>query len=321
MKVLINPGETKNVIATLAIGDDYYKSWEKYAFPTWKQYCERHGLGLIVFDADLIPKENKIWKKATWQKLLIGNTLRLNLPAVSNVCYLDSDILINYMAPNVFDFCRSGTIGLVSIRKNLPYPWEQVLRRMAFLRHNHYDKNYPLDSALVISLNRLYEYHGLAPQSDEACMGFFIFNVSEHAEMMSNWFSKYDRNIESITGGGDQTHLNFEIQNWGKVSWLDYKFQAIWPFEMAWKYPFLYDFGRNNKALIRECIEASLSTNYFLHFAGSWHESEMWKIGGVLESSGQKKKFEDYGAYEKLTLTGEPVGLIKPAPLKIKRRK
>ena len=298
------------MIATIAIGADYLKSWMKHAFPTWKKYCERHGLGLIVFDADLIPKSSKIWKKPTWQKLLIGETLKRELPDVRNVCFLDSDILANYMAPNVFDFYRSGTIGLVSLRKNLPYPYDQVMRRLAFLRHTLYDKKYPLDSALFISLDRLYGYHGLAPQADEACMGFFVFNVSEHAEMMSHWFAKYDRNMETITGGGDQTHFNFEAQNWGNVSWMDYRFQAIWVFEMAWKYPFLYGYSRKNRALIRECIEASLSTNYFLHFAGSWHESDMWTVGGVFEASGKRRQLEDFHEYEKLRLTGEPVGQV-----------
>ncbi len=312
MKVIINPGKSNNVIATVAIGDQYYEAWEKYAFPTWKKYCERQDLGLIVFDADLLSKESKTWKKPTWQKLLIGTVLKAKLPNVKNVCYLDTDILINYMAPNVFDDYDSSTIGLVSKRKKLPYPYDGVLRRIAFLRNHFYDKSYPLDSSLFISIEKLYEYHGLVAQNDEACAGFFLFNVANHAEIMLNWFAKYDQTIESITGGGDQTHFNYEIQSWGKVSWLDYKYQAIWVFEMAWKYPFLYDFGRDNKELIKECIQASLFTNYFLHFAGSWHESDMWKVGGVLEGSNEQKRFEGFSEYLKTPVTGEPVGQIKP---------
>jgi len=80
---------------------------------------------------------------------------------------------------------------------------------------------------------------------------------------MANIFSRYDRNVDSITGGGEQTHFNYEIQANAKVSWFDYRFQAIWVFEMAWKYPFLYDYGRNNNELIKQCIEASLFNNYF----------------------------------------------------------
>lgn len=312
MKVLIEPGKTKNVIATLAIGDEYYQSWIRFAFPTWKKYCERYELGLIVCDTDLVQKESNKWKKRQWQKLLIGEYLKHNFSTINNVCYLDTDILINYIAPNVFDFYNSDTIGLVSLDKNLPYSRNSVLRRIAFLRHNYYDINYPLDSALFMSLKQVFEFHRLEIQEDYACTGFFIFNVAAHSEIMSTWFSKYDCNIESITDGGEQTHLNFELQNWGKISWLDYKFQALWLYEIAWKYPFLYDFGRNQKVLIRECIEASLFTNYFLHFAGSWYESDMWKADGILESSHQQKKFEEFSEYEKIPVTGEPKGVIKP---------
>jgi len=312
MKVLIEPGISKNVIATIAIGDTYYDSWAKNALAGWKKYCHRHKLGLIVFDEDLIERDDKFWKKATWQKMLIGNFLEASSMDIENVCYLDTDILINHHAPNIFESYNNKNIGLVSVRNRLPYPYDEILRRFSFLRHINYDKNYPLDSAVFISLEQLYMYHSLPNQPDEACMGLILFNIKHHAEIMRNWFYKYDRNIESVSGGGDQTHANYEIQNWGNVQWLDYRFQAIWVREMAWKYPFLYDYGRNNPELIRECIEASLYANYFLHFAGSWHENEMWKIGGFFEGERQKKNLEDYQKYLDMPVTGVPKGLIKP---------
>lgn len=320
MQVLIEPGKTKDVLVTIAIGASHYSAWAEYALPTWRQYCERHDLGLIVFDADLISRDSKIWKKATWQKLLIGQTLQREMPAVRNVCFLDTDILVNYTAPNVFDGYDPTTIGLVSVHHNLPYPRDQALCHMAFLRNKYYDASYPLDSSLFLSIKRLYEIHGLPPQKDEACMGFILFNAHNHALVMSEWFAKYDREIVSVTGGGDQTHANYEMQSWGKISWLEYRWQAMWTYEMAWKYPFLYSTGRTDKKLIRECIEASLFTNYFLHFAGSWYESDMWKEVRVLETRDQREMFERYSEYAKTPATGEPVGSIKPT-FKYKRGK
>ena len=46
---------------------------------------------------------------------------------------------------------------------------------------------------------------------------------------------------------------------------------------MAIYYPFLYETKsiRNNE--ITKSIVASLKNNYFLHFAGTWHEGQMWK--------------------------------------------
>jgi hypothetical protein len=312
MKVIIEPKKNKNTIATIAIGKSHYRTWERNALPGWIKYCTRHELGLIVFDKDLIGKEDNFWKKATWQKMLIGNTLKSSSMEIENVCFLDTDILINTHAPNIFISYNNNCIGLVSLRKRLPYPYNEVIRRLAFLRHTYYDKNYPLDSALFMSLKQLYDYHGLPVQGDEACMGLILFNVRNHGEIMHDWFYKYDGGIQSVTGGGDQTHANYEIQNWGNVQWMNYRFQALWVYEMAWKYPFLYDFGRENTDLIRECIESSLYGNYFLHFAGSWYESEMWKIGGFFMEERKINNFQDYYEYFNIPVTGKAQGQIKP---------
>jgi len=312
MKVLLPLGSTKDLIATIAIGETYYSTWEKNALPSWIEYCKNNDLGLVVFDRDLISTNEKKWKKATWQKMLIGETLIKSGIDAKNVCYLDTDILINPFAPNIFDNYDTTTIGLISKRKNLPFPLEEVLRRLAFLRHTRYDKVYPLDSALFMSLEQLYSYHGLEVQADEACMGLIVFNVYNHGNLMRRWFDKYDKNVKSVTNGGDQTHANFEIQSWGRVSWLDYRFQAIWVYEMAWKYPFLYDYGRKDEALIRKCVEAALHQNHFLHFAGAWHESNMWKLGGFFSSDSEKSQLFKYHSYRQKELTGMPVGMVMP---------
>jgi hypothetical protein len=143
-------------------------------------------------------------------------------------------------------------------------------------------------------------------------MGLIVFNVDQHAGLMRGWFDKYDRDVTSVTNGGDQTHINYEVQSWGKISWLDYRFQAIWPYEMAWKYPFLYDHGREDEVLIRKCIEAALYQNYFLHFAGAWHESNMWKLGGFLSSETDKARLAEYHSYSNRPVTGVPVGFVRP---------
>lgn len=312
MKIVLPLENSRNLISTIAIGEEYYNSWEKCALPTWIEYCKINRLGLVVFDQDLISSDKKEWKKATWQKMLIGETMIKEGVDADNICYLDSDILINRNAPNIFEHYDSTTIGLTSIRKNLPFPLDEVQRRLAFLRHICYDESYPLDSALFMSLEQLYGFHSLPVQADEACMGLIVFNVANHTQLMRSWFDKYDRNVQSVTNGGDQTHINYEIQNWGKVSWLDYRFQAIWPYEMAWKYPFLYDYGRQDENLIRKCIEAALYQNHFLHFAGSWHESAMWKLGPFLNSSLEQHRLNLYKNYLQQQLTGKPVGMVKP---------
>jgi len=311
MKIISNLANYNNAIVTIAIGKKYYDSWEHYALPLWKQYCEKYNLSLFVIDQELISKEDEKWKKPTWQKGLMGNAIRREFPHVNNICYLDSDILINYTAPNIFDFHEESKVSLVSKRNNLPYNYESVLRRIAFLRHNYINNKYPLDSALFMPLDKVYRYHGLSTQNDEACMGLIMFNIEEYSDLFEEWFMKYPKDVNSITGGGDQTHYNYEILNHGKVNWLDYRFQALWVYEMAWKYSFLFDYGSNNNELIKECIEASLFTNYFLHFAGSWNETNMWMIDGILQGQHQQSKFERFNEYMETSVTGNPVGQIK----------
>ena len=306
------PGKTKNTICTIAIGSDCYNAWNEFAKFSWLEYCEKYDLGLLCFNEDLVDKNDQFWKKPTWQKLLIGKKIKKEKLPVKNICFLDTDIIISPIAPNVFDSYNTRSFGLVSLRKNLPFPYHEVIKRIAFFRNRFYDKKYPLDSALFISIEDLYKYHNLDVQEDEACMGFFIFNLENHSEIMEKWFQKYTKDIKSISNGGDQTHLNYEIQSTGSVDWLEYKYQAIWVFEMAWHYSFLYQQQPSNENLINLCIDNSLLSNYFLHFAGSWHESSMWKMRKNKNHKNLSNIANMFDEYLHTKTFGKPLGIIKP---------
>jgi hypothetical protein len=62
----------KDYIVTIAIGDKYLTDWKNFASPFWTNYCKKYDLGLIVIHKDLIEPNENTWKKATWQKFLIG---------------------------------------------------------------------------------------------------------------------------------------------------------------------------------------------------------------------------------------------------------
>ena len=81
---------------------------------------------------------------------------------------------------------------------------------------------------------------------------------------------------------------------------------------MANKYPFLYKEKDQDLSLIKECIEASLFTNYFLHFAGSWHEGKMWEQVKVFDTPESLDMFRAFGEYMKTPVYGKPLGAIKP---------
>ena len=101
MKILIESGDTFNYIATIAIGERYLKNFYRYAYPSWESYCRKFNIGLILFDHDLIDESSIVWKKATWQKLLIGKKLS-DRPEFNNICYLDTDLIISPIALNIF---------------------------------------------------------------------------------------------------------------------------------------------------------------------------------------------------------------------------
>jgi len=89
MRIYIKP--QKKIIATIALGKDYQKIWKKNIYPFWKIYCKIHNLGLVVFEEDLIEKNDIFWKKATWQRLLVGEKIKKKFPKVEDVCFLDTD--------------------------------------------------------------------------------------------------------------------------------------------------------------------------------------------------------------------------------------
>ena len=311
MKFVRKPVQSGNYLATIAIGERYEKNFYERPLPTWLDYCKKHDIGLIVCDHDLIDKNHSCWKKPTWQKMLIGNSLKKSGIAANNICYLDTDIIISPFANNIFDEYNEDKIGLVSKRTGLPYPLVEAQKRLAYLRKQNYDNNYPLDSSLFISIKDLYEYHKLKPQANEACMGLIVFNQKNHSDIMEEWFMKYDRNINSITNGGDQTHYNYEIQDKGIEQWMDYRYQAIWSFEVSWYYPFLM---RKNIdiLLLKQCLAGSLYRNYFIHFAGNWPESMEWekidKLNELIPLSDQL----EYTKYLNYECSGVPKGVIRP---------
>ena len=198
------------------------------------------------------------------------------------------------------------------MRTWLPFPHIELCRRMAFARNKYYSAEYPLDSALFINLTDLYASIDAQAQDDEACSGVFVFNIKKHEKVLSSFYQKYEKSVQSPTGGGDQTHFNYLVQSNNLQQWLDYRFQAQWTYEMAWKYPFLYSKFRNNHEVIKSCIEASLFSNYFLHFAGSWYESEMWEQVKVLDTPETLEMFSAFSNYLKTPVYGKPLGAIKP---------
>jgi len=57
---------------------------------------------------------------------------------------------------------------------------------------------------------------------------------------------------------------------------------------------------------------SSLFSNYFVHFAGPWHESQLWKNIDLFKGGFEIAMFNDFFEYLKMPVTGKPKGSIKP---------
>ena len=284
----------------------------KYAYHTWEMYCHRHDLGLILFDDHLISPDHPKWKKANWQKYLIPSAIVDAGLRVNNVCHLDTDILISPLAPNIFEQHLDDRISVISQFLRLPFERMEALRRIAFLRNRFFSSDYPLDSLLFASSEQLATFSSLPTQPDYACSGIFVFNVAFFRDLLSEFFHRYDKSVLTPTDGGDELYFNYFVQSNKFENWLEYRYQALWIYEAAMYYPFLYERKNFDLALVKKCIEASLFSNYFLHFAGAWHESKMWEQVKVFDTPESLEMFSAFDEYMKVPVYGKPLGAIKP---------
>ncbi len=275
--------KTKNYIAAIAIGSKHLKDWKKFTYPSWRAYCRRNNIGIMIIKNNLFDKKNFFWKKPTWQRLLIGQYIIENKLNISNVCVLDTDIFINYLSPNIFQKSNPKKISVVHLHKNLPYSHSdyKLRERLVYLRRFFLDRSYPLRSSLTASPIEIYKNYKLKNFTNNYfCAGVMVYNISKFSKLLFKIYLKYCSKINQKKYKGVEIPLNYELTKIvKKLHWLDYKFQTNWLYELADKYSFLYRVGKNYKQLKKYCAEEIILNSYFLHFAGTFKDAaKAWKI-------------------------------------------
>ena len=314
MSKIIRSSKSGNYLVFFATKKKFLDAWNKYTSISAILYAKKNNLGIILIDHELISKKNEYYKKATWQKWLIPNYIKENYNNIKNICYLDCDIIINPSAPNIFIKYDFDKILVTSVRNRMPYSFTEATRKISFLRKNFLKKNFPLNTSLIMTLDETYKHHNLPVLNDEFCAGFFGCNIKKFSTFFKNAFFKYKSPIWSVTGGGDQTHFNYEIIKSNNYEVIDYKYQTLWCYEVAVKYPFLYkNLKKNsvNNKLVTDCIISSLFSSYFLHFAGTWPDSKCFYNKKIYNSIFFKKYFYEYKDYEDKKIKAKPKGPIK----------
>lgn len=269
----------ENWLVTTAIGGDYLERWEGFARDTWLRYARRHGLGIAVAVSDLA-EEDELQLNGAWQKLLALRSLREALGRGARCAIIDTDVLVGDGAPNVFDAVAPGRVGIVSQVHGIPLNLSQINNRIAYLRATFVDPDFPLVSLLNASPNQLFEWAGLSPGFDNfACTGVIVADTESHKDAFARWYSEAPQTTEYLAlGDWEQTYLNHRIQQLPEVQWMPYQWQALWVFEVAAYYPFLY--SRDcPREVAQWCLSASLSRNYFVHMAGRWESALLEQRG------------------------------------------
>jgi hypothetical protein len=303
-------------LITLAIGAGYLERFERLSLPLWRIYAERNNLGLAAL---IEPYDDPGEKRFDWQKLLVGKALRSLTSDARRACFIDYDIIPNPFSPDIFFELDPGLVGFVSQRKSLPYGGvDDVLRRVAFFRNKSSRGEYPLDSYLTASPEKIFIDHGLSPYFDYGCGGLFMFDIYSHSAYLEGVFYRGQRGFGFEVNPGEEVYLNHALQSLNELRWLSYKWHAIWQFEMAWSYPWLYKKENQTIGKITDAIVSTISRVNFLHFVGSW-EKWAWEYCEFLSSPEVLIELEALAVFNRRRLESPSLGLIFPSDAKDRR--
>lgn len=304
--------DTSRVIVTTAIGGDYFSNWRRNSYSSWRKYAVDNDLGIVVILSRLITGPESEAKNASWDKLLAPQAIGSVFPSIQHICFMDPDIVISSLAPNVFDLSSEGRYCVVSQERNLPFPIKEVRKRVALLRRHFYDPEYPLDSILQASAEDTFRLQGLPTHSDYFCAGLIMLDRS--------LFDDLAECHSSVSIGGALSAVSWEepfVNDWIQSrphSWMPYEYQAIWLFEVAWFYPHLYRFRESlaDNEEASETISSVLLNRHFLHFAGSWFESDAWVNAYSKASVANSRLLDDISMFNPNEATAKSLGKILP---------
>ncbi|MBF0566424.1 MAG: hypothetical protein HQK89_14430 [Nitrospirae bacterium] len=254
-------------IVTLAIGAQYKELWDKLCRPSWQSYAVRHGYDLICIDTPLDLSERAMKRSPAWQKCLI---LSQDFSKdYERIVWIDSDIIINASAaPSIVESVPEDMAGAINVWASPTPGWfDTALKRLM-------DMN-PNIGTFGTTPAEYYEKYGLPAEFDAVVQTGVLVLSHRHREILEHTYYAYEEK------GGPEWHyemrpLSYEFLRADCVQWIDNRFNMSWPVYKCLFYPFLLNSpeapaagGQGREALIKVCVNATLSNGYFLHFPGS----------------------------------------------------
>ena len=67
---IIKNNNSKNYLVSVTIGKTFYAEWKKYCLDSWKNYCKKNNLGILVINKQLIEKKKHILEKTNMAKII-----------------------------------------------------------------------------------------------------------------------------------------------------------------------------------------------------------------------------------------------------------
>jgi hypothetical protein len=268
-------GRGRVALATLVVGDKYREAFERRYLPGWVAYARRHGYDLHVVDRAIDGRADLARKSLHWQKMLVPSLPQLR--GYDRVVWVDADVMINAaVAPDVTAGVPADRIGVVDATPWMTAPDDAFTQYGRFLlldalsmtaRRRHgvdYDRIVIADMTVA----DMYRLKGFDPPVDRFVnTGVFVCTPREHADFLFEAYLRHDRDVWDF----ENSALSWEIVRSGLAHWIDPRFNAVWPWEAARHYPFLYDLGfqHANPDLLRMCVNTVFRNNWFLHLAGA----------------------------------------------------
>jgi len=176
--------------------------YKKWCLESWKHWCNKHDADIFVLDTPLYSKE---LMKPTWQRWHVLEILEANDIEYDQVALVDADTLIHPDAPNFFELTNHE---FSAVQDDLMVEWV----------HNSIQGYKDFFPDVNIDWTKYFN------------CGFVVIN-EKHKDLCKHITDFYYANLEELRNrqhntlkkGSDQTPVNYMANKFGKVNFLNKK--------------------------------------------------------------------------------------------------
>lgn len=189
----------KNAVIITSMKGLVDNSCEKYCLNTWKPWCEKNNIDLIVLNE---PISDTSYTKPTWQRWYIWEILKNSEIDYDKIALVDVDTMVHWNSPNIFNEINDE-IGVCVDNDNISWV-NQSIKGYKHMFDTDIDWTEYFNCGMVI----------LPKSSKEFCEEIINFWENNHKELINLQ--------DTLRKGTDQTPVNYVAKNY-KVKYLNKK--------------------------------------------------------------------------------------------------